>query len=180
MGWTAIRPGRRILYAQHGLRFLVGSSRCDPRCQSKSISFWNIYYFWPFTSLPVEAIGCGQLVVRALRRAEPLRTPPPPPPRPSLVCRYHKAKFFDRRKALRRLAQIHRKLKEVSSSRGLEYPQHCLAVWGSSFPLSTPRSPQFLAIGYYKKECALIFRSRVVFFRVFLSVMPAPAYGAML
>lgn len=31
----------------------------------------------------------------------------------STSCRYHKAKFFDRRKALRRLAQIHRKLKGV-------------------------------------------------------------------
>lgn len=51
----------------------------------------------------------------------------PPPPGPSPVCRYHKAKFFDRRKALRRLAQIHRKLKGVSPCRGLELWLHLYA-----------------------------------------------------
>lgn len=43
------------------------------------------------------------------RLASALRFPSPPS-----VCRYHKLKFFDRRKALRRLGQVHRKLKGVS------------------------------------------------------------------
>lgn len=53
------------------------------------------------------------------RRAKPAaRHSPVPRPCPSTAFRYHKAKFFDRRKALRRLAQIHRKLKGVSYKPG--------------------------------------------------------------
>ncbi|CAM9802056.1 unnamed protein product, partial [Scytosiphon promiscuus] len=89
----------------------------------------------------------------------------------ALAIKYHKAKFFDRRKALRRLAQIHRKLKgDIEESARAELEQKRESEEADlKYVLYFPKDKKYLPLGKGKEGPPRAQRSHERFLKEALS-----------